>query len=295
MKPRFLCAECEKEIPWGASACPSCGKPVEWPEEPAYVAVEEAGSPKAACPTCGSENVIDAIFCGSCGARLKKQVGATDGKQQRGQSRPSSKQGKTPREKRPGTTSNPMFSWKVILGFLGILVIFVLVVELYPSYEKPATQQTAPAPQAPAANMQLMSQITELEKRVAADPNDTQALLSLANACQDGKFLDKAIVQYKKYLQKNPRDANARVDLGISYFETSNLVEAQKEMETALKYDAKHVAGHFNLGIVNLRAGRVKEANEWFKKTIALAPNSEMGQQAKQILEQHSSPLIQNK
>jgi Tfp pilus assembly protein PilF len=83
--------------------------------------------------------------------------------------------------------------------------------------------------------------------------------------------------------------------MGICYFETSNLEEARKEMEMALNHDPKHVAAHFNLGIVSLKGGKVKEANEWFKKTIALSPTSDMGQQAKQILEQHSSPLIQNK
>jgi tetratricopeptide (TPR) repeat protein len=113
--------------------------------------------------------------------------------------------------------------------------------------------------------------------------------------CQDGRFFDKAIAHYRKYLEKNPKDANARVDMGICFFETSNLDEARKEMEFALKYDPKHVPAHFNLGIVILRAGNVKEANEWFKKTIALAPKSDMGQQAKQILEQHSSPLLQTK
>ena len=122
-----------------------------------------------------------------------------------------------------------------------------------------------------------------------------QMLLTLANACQDGRFFDKAIAHYKRYLEKNPKDANARVDLGVCYYESGNSDEAQNQMLTALKYDPKHVSAHFNLGIVNLSARRIQEANGWFKKTIALSPNSEMGQKAKQILEQHSSPLIQNK
>jgi Tfp pilus assembly protein PilF len=188
-----------------------------------------------------------------------------------------------------------MFSSKVIFGFLGILLILVVAVEFFPSRDQQSAQPTSTTPQAPAANMQLVNQINDLEKRVAANPSDMQSLLTLANVCQDGRFFDKAIVQFRKYLEKNPRDANARVDMGICYFETLSLEEARKEMEMALKYEPKHVAAHFNLGIVNLRAGKVKEANEWFKKTIALAPNSDMGQQAKQILEQHSSPLIQNK
>ncbi|MCX6143027.1 MAG: zinc ribbon domain-containing protein [Ignavibacteriales bacterium] len=294
MKPRVLCAECQNEIQWGVRVCTHCGKPVEWPGEAASDG-REVVSGGAVCPTCGSENAADAGFCGSCGAKLKVQEAGPSGKQQPSQGRPALKQGKARAEKKNRESSNPMFSWKVIFGFLGVLLILIVALEFFPSRDQQTAQPTSTAPPAPAANMQLTNQISDLEKRVAADPNDTQSILTLANVCQDGRFFDKAIVQYRKYLEKNPKDANARVDMGICYFETSNLDEARKEMELALKYDAKHVAAHFNLGIVSLRAGKVKEANEWFKKTIALAPKSDMGQQAKQILDQHSSPVVQNK
>ena len=295
MKPRFQCAECQNEIQWGAQVCPSCGKPVEWPEEAAATDAGGAASALVACSKCGSENAGDADFCGSCGAKLKLQGTIASGRQQSGHARLAPKQGKVPAQKKNRESSGPMFSWKVIFGFLGVLLILVVVLEFYPSRDQKTSQVTSTTPRAPAANLQLIDQITDLEKRVAANPNDLQSLLTLANVCQDGRFFDKAIVQYRKYLEKSPRDANARVDMGICYFETSNLEEARKEMETALKHDSKHVAAHFNLGIVSLRAGKVKEANDWFKKTIALAPTSDMGRQAKQILEQHSSPLLQNK
>ena len=119
-----------------------------------------------------------------------------------------------------------------------------------------------------------------------------QLMLELANLSHDGRFYDKAIAYYKRYLEKNPKDVDARVDLGICYYDTGKFDEARKQMETGLKYDPKHLQGHFNLGIVNLGAGRVKEANEWFNKTIALAPNSDVGRRAKQLLEQHSNPQI---
>ena len=294
MKPRVLCAECQNEIQWGVRVCTHCGKPVEWPGEVASGGGEVVSS-GVVCSTCGSENAADAGFCGSCGAKLKVQGAVQSAKQQPNQGRPVPKQGKARAEKKNRESSNPMFSWKVIFGFLGVLLILVVALELFPSRDRQTAQPTSTTPQAPAANMQLTSQISDLEKRVAADPNDMKSILTLANVCQDGRFFDKAIVNYRKYLEKNSKDADARVDMGICYFETSNLDTARKEMEQALKYDAKHVAAHFNLGIVSLRAGKVKEANEWFKKTIALAPNSDMGQQAKQILDQHSSPLIQNK
>jgi Tfp pilus assembly protein PilF len=291
MKPRILCAECGKEIHLGDHNCPNCGNPVEWQSESdVSVSAETSGNPRT-CGRCGTENIADASFCSSCGAKLQ---GAQ--KQQAQSSRKSVKQEKGRDSKKRESDSSPLFSWKVIFGFLGLLLILVVAVELFSKREEAPIQEQAAAPQMQTANIQLAGQISELEKQVAANPSDMQALLKLANMSHDGRFFDKAISYYKRYLERNAKDANARVDLGICYFENGNDDEAQKQMLVALKYDPKHLQAHFNLGIVNLKARRIQEANNWFKKTIALAPpNSEIGQQAKQFLEQHSSPLIQNK
>lgn len=291
MKPRISCGECGKDIGWGDQNCPNCGNAVEWPtENDASGSAETSGSARR-CNRCGSENAADASFCSSCGAKLQ---GAK--KQQAQSSRQSAKQEKARGSKKRTSESSPLFSWKVIFGFLGLLLVLVVALELFSKREQAPVQEQAAAPQMQTANIQLASQISELEKQVAANPSDMQTLLNLANMSHDGRFYDKAVTYYKRYLEKNAKDANARVDLGICYFENGDLDEAQKQMQTALKYDPKHLQAHFNLGIVNLRARRMQEANEWFKKTIVLAPpNSEIGQQAKQFLEQHSSPLIQNK
>lgn len=291
MKPRILCSECGKEIRWGNQNCSNCGSAIEWPTETDVTESAETPVVQRTCNRCGSENSADASFCSSCGAKLQ---GAQ--KQQAQSSRKSAKQEKGRDSKKRESDSSPLFSWKVIFGFLGLLLILVVAVELFSKREPTPIQEQAAAPQMQAANIQLAGQISELEKQVAANPSDMQALLKLANMSHDGRFFDKAITYYKRYLDKNVKDANARVDLGICYFENGDNDAAQKEMLTALKYDPKHLQAHFNLGIVNLKARRIQEANDWFKKTIALAPpNSEIGQQAKQFLEQHSSPLIQNK
>lgn len=300
MKPKILCPECQTEIKLGVEVCPGCGKTMDWTDVESDPRSDidgksdyESDAAGRSCPSCGTSNPADAEFCKSCGSRLQ-------GSKKKQQGKPVQRPEKNRDVKRKDAESSPLFSPKVIFGFLGILVIFVVAMELFSGREPTAvTQQPNPAAQQmqmPAANLQVAAQITELEKQVEADPTDYKAMLSLANLAHDGRFFDKAIAYYKRYLQKNPKDANARVDLGICYFETDKLDEAQAEMKTALKYDPRHVQAHFNLGIVTLKARKFQESNEWFKKTIAIAPpNSEMGQQAKQFLEQHSSPLIQNK
>jgi len=300
MKPKILCPECQTEIKLGTEVCPKCGKSLEWsdvesdPRSDSLGASDyESDSAGRSCPSCGSPNTAEAEFCSSCGVRLQ----GAKGKQQR-KSAQRSDRSRDARKK--DAESSPLFSPKVIFGFLGVLVIFVLAMEFFSGREQaPVSLQSNPGTQQlqmPAANLQIAAQITDLEKQVAANPTDYKSMLTLANLAHDGRFFDKAIAYYKRYLEKNPKDANARVDLGICYFETDKLDEAQAEMKSALKYDPKHIQAHFNLGIVTLKARKFQESNEWFRKTIAIAPpNSEMGQQAKQFLEQHSSPLIQNK
>ena len=92
-------------------------------------------------------------------------------------------------------------------------------------------------------------------------------------------------------------DPNARVDLGICYFELGKIDSTQSaalfsqainEMESTLKNNPKHQPGAFNLGIVYLYSGDMKESNKWLQKTVELNPESDLGKRAKAILEQHN-------
>lgn len=291
MKPKFVCTKCGKEITWGVQNCQGCGTHVEWPVESATDESSRAEVAVKACGKCGMENYPDASFCSSCGAQLKGSQ-----KQQGKGQRQGGKQEKGRDQKKKEASSSPIFSWKIIFGFLGFLIVLIVALELFTNREQTPAGNQAATQQMPTADLAIAGQITELEKTLAANPSDMQTILKLANLSHDGRFFDKAISNYKKFLEKNPKDANARVDLGICYFESGQSDLAQKEMLAALKDDPKHLQAHFNLGIVNLKERRIQEANDWFKKTIALAPaGSEIGVQAKQFLDQHSSPLIQNK
>ena len=291
MKPRILCAECAKEIQVGEEKCPHCGTVIDWTSAPDEVGGVEAHVEVRTCGKCGSENTGDAQYCGTCGAKLQGGGSQTPPRRQ------SSKAEKGKGSKKKEAEPNPLFSWKVIFAFMGILLILVVAVELFSKRdEQQPTQGDNTAAPMPASSIQLAGQISELEKQLASSPDDMQLVLKLANVSHDGRFFEKAIMYYKKYLDKNLKDANARVDLGICYFEKGDNGEAEQQMLTALKYDPKHLQAHFNLGIVCLKQRKMQEASDWFKKTIDLAPpNSDIAQQAKQFLEQHSSPLIQNK
>jgi TolA-binding protein len=234
------------------------------------------------CSECQNALTWGEKFCGNCGRPVEWPTEAPDRKS----AQPSRREKKETRaEVKPAAAS-----WKMMVGFALFLVAGVIILELatgtknIPVASVPQAQQQ---PASPAANMQAMGKLNELEQIANASPNDLKARLDVANFAHDNRFYDKAIESYKIYLEKKPNDPDALVDIGICYNDEGNLEEARKYMEKALKVSPKHLLAHFNLGIVSLRGGDLKGANDWFKKVVAISPNSEIGQRAQQLLSEH--------
>ena len=242
--------------------------------------------PKIICSQCGSAVARKDMVCSSCGTGvdwseiLQKDETKLDVKEQ-------IKEGRGNKSQRNKTSS--LWSSNLIVGAVAFIalaiIVYAVVVEKRPVADVAGQQTSQPVnPQ-----MILPADIQELENSVAANPDDMSLTLQLANSLHDRLFYDKAIPYYKTYLMMNPKDANARVDMGICYKEIGNYTEAESEMKMALHYAPNHLFAHFNLGIVYLSEGNLEESNKWFKRTVALDPNSEVGKRAQQLLTQHNS------
>jgi tetratricopeptide (TPR) repeat protein len=179
-----------------------------------------------------------------------------------------------------------------VLTIFSMVAFIALAIIVYSALieKRPGPDMVPPqASQSIIPPMQVPAEIQELENRAAAHPDDMTLTLQLANLLHDGHFYEKAIASYKTYLMKNPKNADARVDMGICYKELGNFPEAKNQMKTALQIVPNHLNAHFNLGIVSLSEGDIEESNIWFKKTVALDPASEVGKRAQQLLIQHNT------
>jgi len=144
----------------------------------------------------------------------------------------------------------------------------------------------------------MVKEIQSLQKAVDANPRDARSVLQLANLYHDVRLFPKAIAMYERYIEIDPSNADARVDLGTSYFEMSfedtsrrgeYLAAAKEAMEKALTYVPRHQLALFNLGIVRFHTGEIDEALDSFKKCVMVDSTSETGRKAMQFLNQHSS------
>jgi tetratricopeptide (TPR) repeat protein len=284
MISKLLCSSCGHELSPQDKFCSNCGTAVSVEESPD----ESRASTTVHCRLCGSENPSDSKYCASCGAVLgteagegrTAQRGARKSAEAKRQARAEHKQ-----EEHRHQSGKGLPQGRIIAIFGGLLVVGVIIIGITRNQTK--TMQSGSASQS-AVSPTLVQDIEELRKRVQADSTDSGSILRLANLLHDGKFTDQAIIYYKKYLALNKKDADARVDLGICYFESGNKDRAIVEMKEALTYAPNHQLAHFNLGIVNLASGNLEAATEWFKKCIAINPQTETARRAEELIRQHA-------
>lgn len=231
------------------------------------------------CNQCGSKLEAHHKFCPECGAKInvsKSSKSGTDSNQNI-----SAVNGKT---------LNPKIVYGILIGGVAVIALILLSSGMLDSSSgvvSSVNQNEQQSATNSGVNLNSLQMINELEEKVKQNPNDYQSLLELAHLKNDSGLFEAAIQNYKTYLEKNPADADARVDMGVCYFNLRDYPNAIKEMETALKYEPKHQIAHLNLGVVNLSAGNLAKSKEWLQKAYDLNPTNEIGQKAEQLLKNH--------
>jgi len=116
--------------------------------------------------------------------------------------------------------------------------------------------------------------IKNYEQRAEQNPQDPEIPLRLANYLYDQKVYNLAIEWYKKTLAIDPKNINARTDLGTSYFYTGQLQNALKEYREALKLSPNHEPTMFNMIVVNLEGTHdYRTAEKFWKELDRRNPN----------------------
>ena len=88
-----------------------------------------------------------------------------------------------------------------------------------------------------------------------------------------GFFVEKAIASYSKVVELNPKNLNARTDLGVLYAEASpEPMKGIMMLREVVAEDPKHENANLNLGFLSMKSGQFEKAVERFKKVLEINP-----------------------
>ena len=112
-----------------------------------------------------------------------------------------------------------------------------------------------------------------------------RALLEIADSLREGfesendsitkrSLGDRAISTYKKVLEMNPANLNAKAGLGLTYAEaTSDPMQGIMLLREVVKTDPDNEQGQYYLGMLSVQSGQLDKAIERFEKVYKI--NSE--------------------
>jgi len=159
-----------------------------------------------------------------------------------------------------------------------------------PQTALPGSPMPGPPAQGPTPpardSVEVASQIQTLKEIVKKDPKNLPAWVELGNLYFDTDQPKEAIDAYSRYLAVKPDNADVRTDMGIMYRKLGQFDKAIEEFRKAAQSDPKHANSRYNTGLVLLHdKGDMKGAIKAWEDYLKVEPNSERAQRIRAQIE----------
>ena len=105
-------------------------------------------------------------------------------------------------------------------------------------------------------------------KTLEINPRDIQARFKLAEVLASQNRYDESIEEYKAILNRDPKNVESLNNLGVIYFRKKSYEEALRYLLGAVEIDPNLDYIHNNLGMVYAEMGMHEKAREEYEKAI---------------------------
>jgi tetratricopeptide (TPR) repeat protein len=175
--------------------------------------------------------------------------------------------------------------------FFGVLVGWIIGAQQAPAVATPSAAPSAPASTAAGSSQQGPppfdeSRASQLKSTADRNPSDAETRVQLGNLYFDAERYDEAARWYEAALKVDPKNVNASTDLGIAYYYSNQPDRALAQFDRSLELDPKHSKTLLNVGIVRAFGKQDLEgAEKAWQRVIDLAPDSTEAAVAKKGLD----------
>jgi cytochrome c-type biogenesis protein CcmH/NrfG len=176
--------------------------------------------------------------------------------------------------------------------FFGVLVGWIIGTQQAPQARQAAAAPAAAAAEQPAPRQQTAAPLDErraasLKEAVEKDPKDARSRIELGNVYFDAERFEDAAKYYEAALQIEPRNVSVSTDLGISYYYLNQPDRALAQFDKSLTLEPTHTKTLLNVGIVRAYGkddlpGAVKA---WQRVVELAGPDTPEGKVARQALD----------
>ncbi|RIK37128.1 MAG: hypothetical protein DCC58_18415 [Chloroflexi bacterium] len=170
----------------------------------------------------------------------------------------------------------------VVVAIVSVLVLGSLAAALIDRNSGGADTQN----QNPVRTVTPGAEVARLQTQVAADPNDFDSLVVLAEILANSGRASEAIPLFEEAVRRRPDDPAIRLAFGRALLRTNNLFDAELQLTRAVELDPENQAAAFYLAQVYEARGAddAESARVWYQRAIDLNPDSLIAEQAREAL-----------
>lgn len=187
---------------------------------------------------------------------------------------------------------------------VGLLIGFIFGFSLANHWNKEAMRTTSGAassqpsaegelpeghpPVDPQKQMEAVrKQLESLKQRAAKNPKDIEARIQLGNLYYDVNKYDQAIEWYRQALEIDPKNPDVRTDMATAYHLLQQTDKALEEIQKTLSYHPDYPNALRNLGWIRLSGKKdTKGAIQAWERLIATNPDYSQINQIKEWVKQ---------
>jgi len=185
-----------------------------------------------------------------------------------------------------------MRSDSVVFGlagiFFGVLVGWIIGSQRATVVQTPPAPAAATAPSGSGQAAPAFDEARAAQLKASADrnPSDAEIRVQLGNIYFDAERYDDASQWYEQALKIDPKNVNASTDLGIAYYYANQPDRALAQFDRSLAIDPKHSKTLLNIGIVRAFGKQdIDGAEKAWQRVLELAPNTPEADVARKGLE----------
>jgi tetratricopeptide (TPR) repeat protein len=123
---------------------------------------------------------------------------------------------------------------------------------------------------------EAMALQAELQKK----PNHVPILFRLAQLARESGKPSEAIPQLRKILELEPKNTEARLELGRDLYDTGDVTGALNETNQILIENPKNADALYNLGAIYANSSKPDAARAYWTRAVASDPTSDSGKRA---------------
>ena len=129
-------------------------------------------------------------------------------------------------------------------------------------------------------------ELKALKSSLQQHPDHAPILLRMAQVAQGLGKHDEAVLHLREAVAADPKNRDARLELGRALFDSGDVHGAIQETQRLLELDPLDVDGLYNLGAIYGNLGQYDRAREYWRKAAAVNPDSEGSRRAEAALKQ---------